>query len=308
VNTFDAAATSALLPQRELVAAIRDAALEVASGRISCPQRQVLPMGEGGAVLSMVAVATDLSVHKLITVVPDNARRGLPTIQGQVSVLSSSSGELLLVLDGATVTGCRTAALSMLGVATLMAGAPRCVRIYGAGTQARHHVQAIAALYPAARVQVVARTAAAGARFCAELGQAGVSLEAVPPLPVDAAVDLVITCTTSAEPVYGEPARAGRLVVAVGAYTPQAAEVAGGTVQGSALYVDDLVNARAEAGDLLRAGVDWQKVRSIARAIGMGAPAEPVLYKTVGSAAWDLAAARVAVATHGCNKSVTGRR
>jgi 1-piperideine-2-carboxylate/1-pyrroline-2-carboxylate reductase [NAD(P)H] len=86
-------------------------------------------------------------------------------------------------------------------------------------------------------------------------------------------------------------------------------------VRGSALYVDDPVNARAEAGDLLRAGVDWQQVRSIAQAIGAGAgaptgsvPSKPVLFKTVGSAAWDLAAARVAVAMHGCNKSVMGHR
>jgi 1-piperideine-2-carboxylate/1-pyrroline-2-carboxylate reductase [NAD(P)H] len=121
-------------------------------------------------------------------------------------------------------------------------------------------------------------------------------------------VDLVITCTTSPEPIYREYPRAHRLIIAVGAYTPQAAEVAAATVRGSALYVDDLANARAEAGDLLRAGVDWQQVRSIAQAIGAGVPAGPVFYKTVGSAAWDLAAARVAVARHGCNKSVMGHR
>jgi 1-piperideine-2-carboxylate/1-pyrroline-2-carboxylate reductase [NAD(P)H] len=303
---LSAAETAQLLPYAALVAALRAAALEASVGQISCPQRQVLSMGKGGAVLSMVAVAADLTAHKLVTVVPGNAQRGLPTIQGQVSVMSSLSGELLLLLDGATVTGRRTAALSMLGVATLMAAAPRCVRIYGTGTQARHHLQAIAALYPDARVQVVARTIAAGARFCGAHAQAGMSLTAVPPLPVDDTVDLVITCTTSAEPVYTEAATAGRLLVAVGAYTPQAAEVAAETVRGSALYVDDLANARAEAGDLLRAGVDWQQVRSIAQAIGAGAPAGPAFYKTVGSAAWDLAAARVAVAIRDCNKSVMG--
>jgi 1-piperideine-2-carboxylate/1-pyrroline-2-carboxylate reductase [NAD(P)H] len=300
--------TAQLLPYRALVAALRAAALEANAGKINCPQRQVLPMGEGGAVLSMVAVAADHTVHKLVTVVPGNARRGLPAIQGELSVMSSVSGELLLALDGATVTGRRTAALSMLGVATLLGRAPRCVRLYGTGTQSLHHLQAIAALYPAARVQVVARTGAAAARFCAEHGQLAASLTAVPPLPVDDAVDLVITCTTSAEPVYSEAARPGRLLVAVGAYTPQAAEMAVATVRGSALYVDDLLNARAEAGDLLRAGVDWQQVRSIAQAIGAGVPAGPVLYKTVGSAAWDLAAARVAVAARACNSSVMGHR
>lgn len=303
-----AAETAELLPYAALVAALRTAALETTEGKINCPQRQVLPMGEGGAVLSMLAVAGDVTVHKLVTVVPGNAQRGLPTIQGQVSVMSSVSGERLLLLDGATVTGRRTAALSMLGVATLLGREPRSVRIYGTGSQARHHLESIVAFYPAARVQVTGRTSAAAAAFCAAHAHEFASLSAAPPGPVAEEVDLVITCTTSAEPVYVEAAKPGRMLVAVGAYTPEAAEVAAGTVQGSALYVDDLVNARAEAGDLLRAGVDWQKVRSIARAIGASTPTGPVLYKTVGSAAWDLAAARVAVATHGCNKSVTGHR
>jgi 1-piperideine-2-carboxylate/1-pyrroline-2-carboxylate reductase [NAD(P)H] len=185
---------------------------------------------------------------------------------------------------------------------------PRSVRIYGTGTQALHHLQAIATLYPAARVQIAGRTSAATAAFCVAHARECTSLFAAVPGRPGEDIDLIITCTTSAEPVYAEAAKAGRLLVAVGAYTPEAAEVAAGTVQGSALYVDDLVNARAEAGDLLRAGVDWQQVRSIAQAIGAGAPVGPVLYKTVGSAAWDLAAARVAVAIYGCNKSVTGHR
>lgn len=301
-------ATAALLPYPALVDALRAAALELAAGKIHCPQRQVLPMGEGGAVLSMLAVADDLAVHKLVTVVPGNAARALPTIQGQVSVASAVSGELLLSLDGAAVTGCRTAALSMLGVATLASAAPRAVRIHGTGTQAHHHVLALATLYPRSRIEVVGRTVEAATRFCAAHAPQCPSLVVAPPAPPGNDVDLVITCTTSPEPVYREGAKARRLVIAVGAYTPQAAEVAAATVRDSALYVDDPTNARAEAGDLLRAGVDWQQVRSIAQAIEAAAPAGPVLYKTVGSAAWDLAAARVAVATSGCNKSVMGHR
>ncbi|HVO07406.1 MAG TPA: delta(1)-pyrroline-2-carboxylate reductase family protein [Burkholderiaceae bacterium] len=300
--------TAALLPYAALVGALRTAALEVAAGDIQCPQRQVLPMGQGGAVLSMLAVAADLTVHKLVTVVPDNAARGRPTVQGHVSVSSSVSGEPLLMLDGATVTGARTAALSMLGVATLLGAAPRAVRIYGTGAQAHHHVLALAALYPGSRIEVAGRGAEAAGRFCAAHARPGTAMRPAPPAPPEGDVDLVITCTTSPEPVYREGARARRLVVAVGAYTPQAAEVAAATVRDSALYVDDLLNARAEAGDLLRAGVDWQQVQSIAQAIGAPPPAGAVLFKTVGSAAWDLAAARVAVEASGCHESVMERR
>jgi 1-piperideine-2-carboxylate/1-pyrroline-2-carboxylate reductase [NAD(P)H] len=104
--------------------------------------------------------------------------------------------------------------------------------------------------------------------------------------------------------VYRAPARDGRLVIAVGAYTPVTAEIDAATVRGSTLYIDDMANARHEAGDLIRAKVDWAQVRSIAEAIAARAAARTgrgagaILFKTVGSAAWDLAAARVAVAAN----------
>jgi 1-piperideine-2-carboxylate/1-pyrroline-2-carboxylate reductase [NAD(P)H] len=110
-------------------------------------------------------------------------------------------------------------------------------------------------------------------------------------------VDVVICCTTSQEPVYQEPARPARLVVAVGSFTPQAAEIGAATVRASRLYVDDLDSARHEAGDLIRAGIDWGEVRPIAQCLrDRTIPVGPAFFKTVGHAAWDLAAARVAVA------------
>ena len=110
-------------------------------------------------------------------------------------------------------------------------------------------------------------------------------------------IDVFIACTTSREPVYREPARADRLLIAVGSFSPAAAEIDAATVRASRLYVDDPVGARDEAGDLIRAGVDWAQVQPLAAALDGGPiPRQsPVLLKTVGSAAWDLAAARVAV-------------
>ncbi len=309
MTALSAADTASLLPYAQLVTALRVAALELAAGKIDCPQRQVIAMGESGAVLSMLAVGADLGVHKLVSVVPHNRERGLPTIQGQVSVVSAANGTLMLTLDGATVTGRRTAALSMLGVATLASGAPRCVRIHGTGTQTFHHLEALAALYPAARVQIVGRTSAAAEAFCARHAAAFPTLALAPASAeiVSDEIDLVLTCTTSPEPVYRAHARRGRLLIAIGAYTPVSAEIDAATVRGSTLYIDDMANARHEAGDLIRAGVDWAQVRTIAAAIAEAAGASAaeragpgagaILFKTVGSAAWDLAAARVAVAT-----------
>jgi 1-piperideine-2-carboxylate/1-pyrroline-2-carboxylate reductase [NAD(P)H] len=96
--------------------------------------------------------------------------------------------------------------------------------------------------------------------------------------------------------VYWKPARTGRLVIAVGSFTPVAAEIDAATVRASSILVDDMDGARQEAGDLIRAGVDWTEVLPLAQQLlGRAQPHGPVLFKTVGCAAWDLAAARVAV-------------
>ncbi|WP_407659540.1 bifunctional Delta(1)-pyrroline-2-carboxylate/Delta(1)-piperideine-2-carboxylate reductase [Massilia endophytica] len=292
--TFDAEQTAALLPYPQLVQALRRAVAELADGAILCPARQVEPLQDGALLLSMVATARDIAVHKLISVVPNNPARGLPTISGRVSVVDAVDGTVRLVLDGATVTGRRTAALSMLGVEVLLGRAPRHVLIVGAGTQAANHAQALSELYPQARLSVAARSAEAAAHFCARFPFAAPALLSEP--APDA--DLVITCTTSRQPVYLHPAQAGRLVIAVGAFKPDAAEIGADTVRASRVFVDDPHGARHEAGDLLLAGVDWAGVQGIAAALAARpmADTEAVLFKTVGCAAWDLAAARTALA------------
>jgi 1-piperideine-2-carboxylate/1-pyrroline-2-carboxylate reductase [NAD(P)H] len=306
MKTLDAQGTAALMPYSALVEALRVAAIGVSQGEISCPQRQVIPMAAGGALLSMIALGSDLVVHKLVTFVPTNPSRHLPTIQGQVSVWDARTGAHLLTLDGATVTGRRTAALSMLGVSALLALRPKSFRIFGTGTQALHHVEAIAQLYPEATMSISGRTAAAGENFCAK--NAGLSATLSPARSTgDVKIDVVITCTSSQDPVYEAPARRGRLVIAVGSFTPAAAEIGEATVHASHIYVDTLDGARQEAGDLIRAGVEWEHVQALSQRLqGADAPDEPVLFKTVGLAAWDLAAARVAVAdlAAGANRSV----
>lgn len=301
-SALGAADTAALIPFPVLVDALRIAVAQAAQGIIACPARQVVPLADGGVILSMVATAPDIAVHKLITVVPGNGVRGLPTIAGQVSVLDAATGAIVLTLDGATVTGRRTAALSMLGIATLLGRAPRHVLLVGTGTQALKHAQALSVIYPHAAISIGGRSGASAERFIAEHLHAAHRPAAADVAELADDIDVVITGTTSKQPVYLHPARAGRLIIAVGAFKPDAAEIARATVLGSRIYVDDPEGARHEAGDLLQAGADWSQVQGIAQALDIApmADTEAVLFKSVGCAAWDLAAARVALSTrHG---------
>jgi len=296
---FDAAATARLTPYAALVDALKRTSIDYAQRRIASPERLGVPLNGGGILLSMPASASDLAIHKLVNVCPDNGLRGLPTIHGQVMAFDADTGETLFILDGPTVTGRRTAAMSMLGVRTFAAAAPREFLLIGTGTQALNHLEAIGDLYPQARVWVKGSAPARAEAFCA--AHRGKAFELRPLTQPDAAlpdsIDTVIALTTSRQAVYDEAARAGRLVIGVGAFTPEMVEIGARTLAGSALFVDDMAGAKHEAGDFIQAGVDWSGVRGIASVLDNAAwaPSQtPVVFKSVGCAAWDLAACRVA--------------
>lgn len=295
MHIYTAQQTAELLPFDALVDALRTAATEYADGLITSPERMVVPLGTDGVMLSMPAVAADIAIHKLVNVQPDNTARGLPTIHGQVAAFDSATGQPLFTLDGPVVTGRRTAAVSLLGIETLLPTAPKSILIIGTGTQAAHHVQALQALHPLASIWIRSRSEAKAQAFCARYGGAQANLAVCPAQAIPEAVEVVITVTTSRTPVYDEAALAGRLVVAVGAFTPDLVEIGGKTIGQSQLFVDDLAGARHEAGDFIQAGVDWDEVRPLVAALPSWPRTDrPILLKTVGCAAWDLAACRTA--------------
>lgn len=291
----DQARTASLLDFGPLVDAIALAAKEMEEGAIISPERMVVPLGDRGVMLSMPATAKDVGIHKLVNVQPANVQRHLPTINGTVTVCDAMTGAILCLLDGPEVTGRRTAAVSLLAIRTFLKRAPEQVLLVGTGVQSRYHLQALNAIYPKVQVFVRGRDLGSAAEFCERHRELHPYLEPVVAPGPD--VEVVITLTTSTEPVYDELARPGRLVVGVGAFKPEMAEIGEATLSGSLIYVDEPAGARHEAGDLLRGGVDWARVRSLSHALRHGIDnACPVVFKSVGTAAWDLAAARVALA------------
>lgn len=294
IPSFNAEDTAQLLSYSALVTALADACAEYNNGQITCPERLNVPLQNGGVMLSMPASARDIAIHKLVTVCPNNPLHGLPTLHGHVIACNTTTGESLFMLDGPTLTGRRTAAISMLGIKTLHRKTPKEILIIGTGKQAAHHIEAIAELFPHARVLVKGSSRHAAENFCDHFNS---RIPALTPLinhHIPPTVDIVITLTTSKTPVYAEPAMPGRLIIGVGSFTPNAAEIDAQTVSGSEIFVDDPFGAKHEAGDLIQAGVDWSRVRSLAEAIRAGVSLEkPLLFKSVGCAAWDLAACRV---------------
>lgn len=296
MKILDAQQTAAVLPYPALAAQLRAMLAEKAAGRAAAPPRLPVPLAGGGVLLLMPAADEDLALTKLVTVHPRNAAQGLPSVQAEVLVFESRTGRRLLWLDGATVTARRTAALSLLAAQMLAPAPAGPLLIIGAGVQARAHLDAFVQGLGVRQVYVASRTPAHAASLAAWATEAGVAAAAVAdPAEVLDQVTLIVTATGSPEPVLPPQVRADTFVAAIGAYQPDRAEVPPDLVRRARLFVDTLEGAQAEAGDLIRAAVDWSQVTPLEAALARPRPAAgPVVFKSVGHALWDLAAARLA--------------
>ncbi|MGE0804458.1 MAG: delta(1)-pyrroline-2-carboxylate reductase family protein [Burkholderiaceae bacterium] len=349
LRQLDAARTAAALPWPALAEALRRMLRRRVDGSAHAPDRLALPL-PGGVLLVMPASDGEFAATKLATLHDGNPARGLPNLRGEILLMRADDGERLLLLDGPTLTARRTAALSAL--AALELAPPRRDRllIIGAGPQARAHLDAFSELLAPRRIRIAARTPANAEALAAEARSRGLDCSAVAApnaaasgftasdmaaskggasstAAADALADaladsdLVVTATNSTQPLFDDEARFSGFIAAVGAFKPQMCELPAALLQRAAVFVDDLPGARHEAGDLLQAGIDWRRVRSLeqhlfgteagtkaeaaaataagletgsAAAAGTTANTGPIVFKSVGHALWDLAASRLA--------------
>lgn len=295
---LDANATLRALETAALVDALHAMLLRRSGGRTQAPDRLALAL-PGGVLLVMPATDGEFAATKLVTVHADNPARGLPSLQGEVVLMRADTGERVLMLDGPSVTARRTAALSLLAMRLL---APHCagaqMLVIGAGVQGRSHLDAFAAAGGVRHVSVASRSTESAQRLARHARGLGLTADVVDDL--DAALArsrIVITATTATAALFADHVRDDAFVAAVGAYQPTMCELPASLVRRAAVFVDDIDGARHEAGDLLQASVNWASVTALeAVADGSAAVPErgPIVFKSVGQALWDLAAARLA--------------
>lgn len=302
MQILNAAQTAHALPYDKLVPAIAQAARELAVGRINAPERLVVPIDPNSVLLSMPAIGPDIGVTKLITVHGDNARHGLPAIQGEVIVFDRTTGKRHALLDGPTVTARRTAAVTLLGIQLLAPRKPSSALLIGTGVQAAAHADALNTFFGVTDFRIASRDETHAEAFCTTLMQTHPHVRATPVSAENARTqipdtDFVIALTTSRSPVIPSRLHDDTLAIGVGAFKPEMVEFPADLLRARRVVVDHLAGARHEAGDLLQAGIDWTAVRDIANLVmeGWSTTGMPPVLKTVGHAAWDLAAARVAV-------------
>jgi ornithine cyclodeaminase len=246
---------------------------------------------------------------KIVTVSPDNNQIGKPAVMGLYLLLDGKTGEPRALLDGQRLTQWRTAAASALAASYLAREDASKLLVIGAGALSPFLARAHSAVRPITEVAIWNRTRANAAKVVEALRGDGFNARVADDLNVElGAADIVSSATISTEPlVKGVQLKAGAHVDLVGGFTPAMREADDDAVRCSRVYVDTRAGATKEAGDIvqpLNSGVLKQD-RIIAdlfeltrgEKTGRKSSEEITLFKSVGAAIEDLAAARAVYAT-----------
>lgn len=294
--------TADALPWRALVAGVSRL---LADASVQVPARIVQPLPGGGSLFVMPALDSRVAITKLITFTPANAGTGRPAIQGDVVVFDTATGQRRLVLDGPTVTARRTAAVSALAAQWLAPRRTGPLLVVGAGVQGRAHLEAFAEVLGVREVQIASRSQASAQALAHHARELGLTASVVDDANAALAhCPLAVTCTPASQTVLGGLPREDGFVAAVGAFTPAMAELSPRLCRHFAelgTVVIDTADAVHEAGDLLQAGLRVKDFATLADVVSRRVPSAKgqVLFKSCGWAGWDLAAARVALASIG---------
>ena len=297
----------ALLPMGDCIDLMGDTLAALARGEALNPLRvgYRLP-GAPGLLASMPGALGGGRPFgaKLISVFPGNREAGLESHQGGILLFEGEHGAPWALVDAASVTAIRTAAVSGVATRALARHDAGDLAILGAGTQARSHLEAMLAVRPITRVRAWSPTRARLDAFAAEATRSsGVQVEAV--AGAEAAVvgaEIVCTVTAATTPVLnGAWLVPGAHVNAVGSSGASAREVDAEAIRRSALFVDRRESALNESGDLLGAIADGvinaSHIRAelgevlIGTADGRRDDTEITFFESLGLAVEDLAAA-----------------
>lgn len=207
-----------------------------------------------GHLLVMPSASEQAVAVKLASVAPGNAEQGLPRIQGVVVLFDDRTLAPTAIIDAVALTALRTAAVSAVAVNRLAAPEARRLLVFGTGPQARAHVEAIRAVRPIERVDVVARDHDRTAAFVARCRAVGLEAQAGDPTTDLARVDVVCCCTSAREPLFdGRLVGDGATVVAVGSHEPDARELDEQLVGRATVVVESRSSALREAGEIVQA-------------------------------------------------------
>jgi alanine dehydrogenase len=292
-----------LLPMDACIEVIAEAMRTTSLGGAVLPLRSVVWMpdrtGMIGLMPGFLGAPASLGL-KVVSIFPGNHGTGYDSHQGVVMLFDVQRGFPLAIMDASSITAIRTAAASGVATRALARADAGDLAILGAGVQARTHLAAMRAVRPIRRVRVWSRNRATAQRF-ADASPVAVEVMATARAAVEGA-DLVCTVTSAREPVLeGAWLQPGAHINAVGACFPSWRELDTAAVARARLIVDRRESTLNESGDFripkAEGAIGDDHIAGelgdvlLDRVPGRRSPDEVTLYKSLGIAIQDLAAA-----------------
>ncbi|MGW8976357.1 ornithine cyclodeaminase family protein [Streptomyces platensis] len=305
----------ALLEMDALIDALASAMTDLSAGRASAPDRVAVTVPERDGFLAAMpghVPSADVLMSKLVSVFPHNGGTPVPTHQALIVAFDPHTGEPTALLDGTAITAARTAAGSALSARLLAREDASVLAVLGTGAQARSHAEAMCRVRPIRQIRVAGRDRTKAAELADELSAA---LQ----IPVEAAAtwaealdgaDIAAATTHSVEPVIRRSWLAPGVHVTSVGFNPDGREIDDATVAEALVCVESrqaaLAPFPAGSNDLLHPLRDGVITEGHVHAelgellagttSGRSSDQQITLYKSVGVAVQDAAAAALVVA------------
>jgi ornithine cyclodeaminase/alanine dehydrogenase-like protein (mu-crystallin family) len=271
------------------------------------PPRHVHAIGEAGTLLVMPAWRGGARLGiKTVTIFPGNGARGLPGLHSTYLLFDATTGVPLAQLDGNEITTRRTAAASALAASYLARDDARSLLIVGSGRVATLLADAMRVVRPIDTVRIWNHRAEPARALAERLRTAGITASATDDLAGAVAAADIVSCATlsSAALIRGAWLQPGAHLDLIGSFTPRMREADAECFARSRVYIDT-DEALAKAGDVLDAvaagAFDATRLQGTLAQLcagtraGRRSPTECTLFKAVGSALEDLAAAELVI-------------
>jgi ornithine cyclodeaminase/alanine dehydrogenase-like protein (mu-crystallin family) len=300
-----------VLKMADVIDAVESGFRALARGDAIAPPRLQLEIPESsGVLLDMPSRARlggeSLVGTKTVTVFEKNSARNLDSVQAVYLLMDGETGAPLALMEGRFITAIRTAATSALATRLLASGEKKRFGVFGAGVQARFHIEAILEVADVEIIMIASRTATKAAALRESVTSLyNIPCDVVAPEYAASKANLICTCTGSPAPLFdGALIQPGTHVNAVGAFTPATRELDTEAIRRARVFVDAQEAAGQEAGDVLipiaEGVIDASHIKGTLAQLVTGkvpgriSPDEITIFKSSGMAIEDLATARLA--------------
>jgi alanine dehydrogenase len=307
-----------LLRMNEVISAVESGFRSIAEGLVSMPERLrlIIPKSQGTMLempaysrakgTSGLSTAASALGTKIVSVFEQNSKLNLDVVQSVYILLDAETGVPISIMDGRFITAIRTAATSAVATSKMATRGPKDLAIFGAGTQARFHIDAMIEVAQIRRVMIASRTPGKASALADYVEKTySLACDIVSAEEAASTANLICTCTSSPAPLFrGELLQPATHINAVGAYTPTTRELDTAAIRRARVIIDSDLAAGREAGEILipldDGSISASHIKGAladvvsGKVSGRGFEDEITVFRSCGLAIEDLVTARLA--------------